>query len=563
MHPDKKRQLYALLSALREEVITDDQLSELDEMICTDRSVAREYVDYVKLWTELYFFQAASRKSFINSPYGPDTDSCQFLSDAQVWRELAKYEKHAPPIAVEPDEPSREPIQKVVREKTPYRLSTTSIVSLTACAAMVLFAVMFVKFVPDKGVPVEVATLTDQIDVQWMDPRMSLQTGTRLWNHDRPLKLEHGIISLRYDDETEVVVEGPAVVELERGGLYLEYGRLYSRVSNHGLGFTIQTPTSRFVDYGTAFGVQADIDGSTELHVFTGKVQVFAGAGGHPRVSQMVHKNEAVRYEVSRNSVYAIPIRQEAYARRIESAAGTVWRGQTALDLADIVARGNGLGTGNKHSYLNPQTGRYVDQWFVHAGTAEFDSIHAVPENRFIDSVFIPDGGPDKRVRISSTDLVFADCPPTSGSFSDFIQVTENPDYRKLYQAESHFHPDRDAFIYMHSNLGMTIDLDALRRAFPEFQLEGFRTRCGITQKVLRMDGTEYDRDFRVVFHLLLDGHRMAEIPMRVGDIPVSVAFSIGEEHRFLTLVVTDGGDGRLGDRAFFIEPEIGISTVE
>ena len=57
----QKKQFYSLLNALREEVISDEQLGVLEHLISSDTEVAREYVLFIKLWTDFQFFGAATR----------------------------------------------------------------------------------------------------------------------------------------------------------------------------------------------------------------------------------------------------------------------------------------------------------------------------------------------------------------------------------------------------------------------------------------------------------------------------------------------------------------------
>jgi len=123
-------------------------------------------------------------------------------------------------------------------------------------------------------------------------------------------------------------VEGPAVFDMERSGVFLEYGRLYSVVSETGTGFTVETPTSQFVDLGTEFGVQADINGSSELHVTKGRVQFFAGSKSKSRTSRMITENLAVRFNALSGLIKDVPIRKTAFVRKIDSASHSVWKGQ-------------------------------------------------------------------------------------------------------------------------------------------------------------------------------------------------------------------------------------------
>jgi hypothetical protein len=258
-------------------------------------------------------------------------DSAVMLDMSQ----LAECEKTAPTVEFLKEEIAEEAGPVVVRparEKKP--VSKFQIFTLIASAAAVILFALFIGFVPEPLPSVEVATLTDQMNVEWGDPAVDLETGCRLLTNDFPLNLKKGFVSIAYDQGVEVVVEGPALFEIERSGIFLEYGRLYSQVSETGLGFTVNTSTSQFVDMGTEFGVKADIDGSSELQVTKGKVQLFAGAKGESRVAQMVTENQAVRYNARRDLVREIPIRSDAFIRKISSAFNQIWTGPSPYEQA-------------------------------------------------------------------------------------------------------------------------------------------------------------------------------------------------------------------------------------
>jgi hypothetical protein len=255
----------------------------------------------------------------------------------QAFQELAEVEETAPTVEIPKEEVAEEAGPVVVR---PARVnkpaSKFQIFTLITGVAAVLFLALFIKFVPEALPSIEVATLTDQMNVQWGDSGFNYENGERLLTNDFPFDLKKGFVSIEYDEGVEVVVEGPALFEIQRSGVYLEYGRLYSKVTDAGLGFTVRTPTSQFVDQGTEFGVKADIDGSSELHVTKGKVQLFAGIKGISRASQMVTEDEAVRYDAENGRLKNIRIKTDAFVRKINSAFNLIWTDSSFYEQAVI-----------------------------------------------------------------------------------------------------------------------------------------------------------------------------------------------------------------------------------
>ena len=82
-----------------------------------------------------------------------------------------------------------------------------------------------------------------------------------------------GTVRAVFENGTRVTVEGPCDFKIadEMSGV-LYSGKLAAEVPEEALGFSIKTPSSEIVDLGTAFGVEVDQEGKSEVHVFEGEV---------------------------------------------------------------------------------------------------------------------------------------------------------------------------------------------------------------------------------------------------------------------------------------------------
>jgi hypothetical protein len=473
--------------------------------------------------------------------------------------ELAEYEKTAPAIETSTEESHRELIRKVVyppREKR--KISKFHIFTLVNVAA-VLFFVLFLKFSPEKTYSVDVASLVDQLNVQWTSSETAPKTGSRLWTNARPLHLQKGIVKIHYDDGVEMLVEGPAVFKIEQWGVNVEYGRVYGRVSENGLGFTVKTPTSTFVDLGTEFGVMADVNGSSELHVFKGKVQLFADSNHDSRVGRIVTENEAVWYNANTGRIETIPNQKKAFVREVDSKTGLIWRGQGHVDLADIVGGGDGFGTGKTNWGIDTRTGRITlntsGPGYSYGGKGVYRSC----TSPLIDGVFVPDAGRGP-VQISSTGLTFVECPDTTGASADVIQngswFTGNA-ISPEKAPDHHLNLDGRAFgttdgcLYMHSNKGITFDLDAIRRTIPGLRINRFKSLAGLSDSVL-----EFTESFPLAdFWVLVDGRlKLQQVGVKPEDRAFDIDIPLADKDRFLTLVITDSGE-MIRDWAVFANP--------
>ncbi|TWU44238.1 FecR protein [Novipirellula aureliae] len=90
------------------------------------------------------------------------------------------------------------------------------------------------------------------------------------------LEWSAGLLQLEFYCGATVVAEGPASLEiLDDSRVICRSGRLRVHVPEPARGFAVLAPTVELVDLGTEFGVDVAVDGSTEVHVFDGSVELY------------------------------------------------------------------------------------------------------------------------------------------------------------------------------------------------------------------------------------------------------------------------------------------------
>lgn len=90
------------------------------------------------------------------------------------------------------------------------------------------------------------------------------------------LAWEAGLIQLEFYGGATVIAEGPARLEiLDDAQVICHSGRLRAHVPEPARGFVVLAPTVELVDLGTEFGIDVAANGSTEVHVFDGKVELY------------------------------------------------------------------------------------------------------------------------------------------------------------------------------------------------------------------------------------------------------------------------------------------------
>lgn len=556
---DKQFQLNELLLLSLEGDITPEQAARLNQWIIDDPSLAAGYLDFIGMYSEL-------------SPHGdmghisvPEESSETQLYD-RLLQSLAMEEETAPQIDLQTPLPAPpEIIRKVDRQKGVYKLSRSSLLTFIVSAAAILFIAVFLYISPTATT--EVATLTDSIDAVFAGGRSPVPGG-RLLNRPTPVWLQKGILKIKFDYGAEVVIEGPAQFTLNSAEtMTLHSGRLFAHVPGRSKGFKVETPIAAVIDLGTAFGVKVDFDGTSDIHLFTGKASLIPGAKGQTGEGQILTSGQA-RCVDPAGQVAEMAVRQDAFVRDIDSQTGLVWRGQTHLDLADIVTGGNGFGSGNPMKVIDPESGRVMEYVRRGSGTRMAASSYSrVDALSYIDGVVVPDGGKGPVV-VSSTGTLFAECPDTSGGVRKDISVLN-----KVYEFEGDSltvgelafgFPQRPA-ISMHANIGLTIDLEAIRKDLPAFDITYFEAVCAIAASRTAAGGVQLGR---ADFWILIDG----QVRKSLAGAPIgffeTVRIPIHPSDRFLTLMTTDHlesaeQDPIHSDRCFFGEPVLGIVPTE
>jgi Concanavalin A-like lectin/glucanases superfamily/FecR protein len=139
---------------------------------------------------------------------------------------------------------------------------------------------------------ISVAVLTRATDVVWTQPANSPGVGSALspgW-----LRFSAGAVQIEFSRGARIVLEGPAEINLiSNNEAFLQAGRLRANVPEPAHGFKILSPEFTLVDHGTEFGCVVSPQAQSEVHVFTGEVEVHAAESKETQRS--LRHAEAVR----------------------------------------------------------------------------------------------------------------------------------------------------------------------------------------------------------------------------------------------------------------------------
>jgi len=130
-----------------------------------------------------------------------------------------------------------------------------------------------------------IAQLGKLENCRWMDPNQHVSTGGTLQANDR-IELSSGSADIHFKTGAIIQLNGPAIIELNTANsAFLTLGRAAVIADTEdSQGFSLKTPSSTFVDLGTAFTAAVAPDGLSRLDVTQGEVNLIAEHGHTPRL---------------------------------------------------------------------------------------------------------------------------------------------------------------------------------------------------------------------------------------------------------------------------------------
>lgn len=517
-----------------------EEMAELESLLDQDRQ-AQAYC--VEILMDLNYFHCLAQTplSQPETGKGPETDfMCELDPQQQMalLGDFAEYEKHADAMEiVKLPQVKEEPPAPVRRERPVRTINKFSLAAAIVCGSALLLMILYGHLTGPA--PYEVATISDSIDAQWSSG-MPLSKGTRIASDSRPIQLTRGIVKLRTDEQVEVVLEAPTEFTFRSSSeVSMNYGKLFARVSEQGCGFSVVTPNSKVVDLGTEFGILSHIDGNTEVHLYKGKANLFAGEKNKRKISHLITEGCAVKVDSRSAAIQEITLDQQALVRNINSDANLIWKGQKAIHLVDLLLGGNGFGTAEKRSLeYDPAAGLAVESGMVGYRPGP-GRIVLMAKNPYLDCLFVP-GSEGGDIPVTSAGHRFRDCPKTSGLYYSNVCCLKDWTFfqplEQQYEQSRKQYPD-SGVLYLHSNIGLSVDLDAVRHGIPGLRIASFTAFVGILQV-----GSNPPDYAEVDVWVLVDGQVRSVQKQIRADQGFDLRVDLADSDRFLTLLVTDGG---------------------
>ena len=561
MSNSKHNRIVELVLSCSDGNATSKDLDELQKYLINDRAA----VDlYIEIMLNLDYFQGEIQTLY-TVDHARDSISRNLNVDEEIFKKtiaaMAQNEEKAPEVIIEkPAELKIEKSDSKPVDKHPNKFFRIYNTLVSAAAVILIFFVIYVNVNPPQY-SVTVATVTDQVGVKWSSASERLKAGERIYTNQPSYVIEQGIVKIIYDQGVDVIIEGPAEFMIENKGIRLDRGRLYSLVSEYGHGFTVDSPGIMFIDLGTEFGIEVSNNGSSELHVLDGEVQYYAGLEKESKQCESVTRGNAISYDLHNGQVKSIPVREKTFVREIISRSNMIWRGENTINLADLLAGGNGFGTSKELVSIDPGSGVISNVIKTGANICTDNQYFSVEENVYIDGVFAPYGG-ETPLLVTSLGHIFKECPVTTGEYymgisnisaSNIASNNENPEvFHNISLDGIQYGTSEHPGILMHSNSGITFDLDEIRSVNPRNQIRRFTSTSGMPETLTHMYKAS------VVIWVLIDGNVVKQETLDQEErSKIKINVEIKDEDRFLTLISTDDTQDIDNDWTLFGDPAL------
>ena len=199
------------------------------------------------------------------------------------------------------------------------RLGISSWLGFLAAAACVVLALYIFShrptpnFIATNPQPGEyVARLTGSKDCRWANAAPASRPGNYL-RKGQKLELAAGFAEITFDSGAQVVLEGPASLDLNSAwDATLRRGTLKANVPTEAMGFRVSNPSVDVVDLGTVFTMIADGSGAADVLVLKGMVETSSRDSAGQRTI-VLHENQSRHF--ARSGISKVNDLEQKFAR--------------------------------------------------------------------------------------------------------------------------------------------------------------------------------------------------------------------------------------------------------
>ena len=309
--PKDTDRVHTLCHSLFDDVISDTELNELNQLLSQHPNARRLYLRYALLVSTLQGNVSKNQDLLsVQLANHVDTFDSAFADDAVTPMTIpAQHETSAASHAT-----------NVLQGR---RWEST--IAWAAAASLLLAATAFwwngnLSFkpeqrqeqivstsVPSQNTPTSKTTkqpastikITYTSSASVLTESSDLPNATAFVETESLLQLGTGEVELTYPSGTKLLLIGPAEFMVNNHGGKLIRGGLVASVTEAGHGFTIDLPNGKVVDLGTEFGVTVDDFGVSGVSVFKGNVEAFPLTDGQSTGKMKLNKGDGLQWDNS------------------------------------------------------------------------------------------------------------------------------------------------------------------------------------------------------------------------------------------------------------------------
>lgn len=297
--PEYAQELQQLLNQLCDEGLEPAAMSRLDEILNTHPAARQEYVAFMRVNAQLMWRYRTG-------------DLADRVAEELAQENVASEREAVTTADVSPSQ-SRQTDDQASPNRAARRLSGRITVGL-----LLLTIVGFGMLLQFAGNGLQqggttanhgagfIATLRISSGIVWFNEHTPVNVGERI--EPGTIVVDQGEAELVFDSGARVIVSGPAELRLDSPlAAHLEYGDIVAHMPEAAVGFQLSTDSANYIDRGTEFGLHAEEDGSSEVHVFRGQVDVhpYLKDTSQQKPIEVVHR-EAMRVAAAGQPAAAI-----------------------------------------------------------------------------------------------------------------------------------------------------------------------------------------------------------------------------------------------------------------
>lgn len=415
-----------------------------------------------------------------------------------------------------------------------------------------------------------VAKLRGTVGARWAGTRLELPEGEGFAAGER-IELVEGLAEVCFVNGARVVLQGPAIVEIEdEKSIGVSVGRIASVVPHEAGDFRVHTAAADLTGAGNEYGAEVDVDGSLVAQVYLGEVNLKFPRGATEIPALQLASGQGAQVDAVSGRTTLLPQPNELHFVRY------LPNRETRINLAEVVAGGNSTARAY-HRGVSLADGEAVDDYGAPVmGDGKYKTSQSVD---FVDGVFIPNGKLGA-TQVDSIGRTFTGFPETAGDCWGGAIMARRPRYESslpLIRLEFHgnnygyvnwlhiaskpdeLSPQGLGLIGMHSNSGITFDLHAIRARYPDKRILRFQAQVGNLESRLETAEMSHTAEAWVLVDGKLRHHRRS-FNRESGAETIDI--SLADRDRFLVLAVTDDGGDTAYDWVAFGDPVIEMTSL-